>query len=144
MDQRVSVITLGVADVRRARGFYEALGWHQDGSAGDEGDQIAFFQAGGFIVSLRDRARLAADSGVLDRGCRAGVTLGYAVESPIDVDMVLAEARGAGATITQPGCRTRWGGYSGVFVDPDGQPWEVLYNPAWIRRDGGSVSLAET
>jgi predicted lactoylglutathione lyase len=140
VDQRVSVITLGVADVRRARGFYEALGWHQDGSADDEGGQIAFFRAGGLIVSLRDRARLAVDSGVLDRGCWAGVTLGYAVDSPIDVDMVLAEARGAGATITQPGSRTRWGGYSGVFVDPDGQAWEVLHDPAWTLRDDGPVS----
>ena len=141
MDQRVSVITLGVADVGRAQAFYEALGWRLDAGVDDETDHIAFFQAGGFIVSLWDRKRLAEDSGVKDRGSWAGVTLGYYVGSSQEVDRVLAEARAADATITRPAGKTFWGGYSGVFVDADGHPWEVLHNPRWTVHGEGSVSL---
>jgi uncharacterized protein len=141
MEQRVSVITLGVADVSRAQAFYEALGWHLDDGVDDESDHIAFFQAGGMIVSLWDRDRLARDSAVEDRGSWAGVTLGYCLGSPQEVDRVLVQARSSGATITRPAGVTFWGGYSGVFVDPDGHPWEVQHNPAWTVREDGSVVL---
>jgi uncharacterized glyoxalase superfamily protein PhnB len=141
MDQRVSVITLGVADVSRASAFYEALGWHVDDGVDDASDHIAFFQAGGLIVSLWDRSRLAVDSGVEDVGGWAGITLGYNVGRPAEVDDVISQAQAAGGTVTRSAGPTFWGGYSGVFVDPDGHPWEVGHNPAWEVRDDGSVAL---
>ena len=141
MDQRLSLITLGVGDVTRARAFYEALGWHLGGGVDDETDHVAFFQTPGLIVALWDRGKLAADSGVEDGGGWGGVTLAYNVRSPGEVDAVLAEAAAAGATVPRPGATTFWGGYSGVFVDPDGHPWEVAHNPHWTLRADGSVQL---
>ena len=93
------------------------------------------------ILSLWDRAKLAADSGVQDAGGWGGITLAYSVRSPDEVDEVLARARDAGATIPRAGGKTFWGGYSGIFVDPEGHPWEVAHNPAWTLRDDGSISL---
>ena len=141
MEQRLSLRTLGVGDVSRAQAFYEALGWHVDGGVDDDTDQVAFFQAGGFIVALWDRAKLAQDSGVEDPGGWGGVTLAYNVRSPGEVDAVLDEARAAGATIARPGAATFWGGYSGAFIDPDGHPWEVAHNPAWTVHDDGRTTL---
>ena len=141
MDKRVSVITLGVADVSRAQAFYEALGWQLDSGIDDESDHIAFFQTGGSILSLWDRAKLAEDSGVADGGGWGGVTLAHVVGSPAEVDAVIAEAQAAGARITRAAGDTFWGGYSGVFVDLDGYPWEVMHNPAWSLDVDGSVSL---
>jgi catechol 2,3-dioxygenase-like lactoylglutathione lyase family enzyme len=138
MEQRVSVITLGVAELARARAFYEALGW--SGTTLD--DDITFFQAGGMIVSLWSRQKLAGDSGIdEDRGGWGGVTLGYNVGSPEEVDAVIARAEAAGARVSRPGGTTFWGGYSGVFIDPDGHPWEVAHNPHWALRPDGSVEL---
>jgi len=137
MQQRVSLITLGVADSRRARAFYEALGW--SGESPD--DDVVFFQAGGMIVALWGRDQLAADSMVRDGGGWGGVTLAYNVGSPAEVDATLAEAEAAGATIGRPGAATFWGGYSGIFIDPDGHPWEVAHNPGWTIAPDGSVHL---
>jgi catechol 2,3-dioxygenase-like lactoylglutathione lyase family enzyme len=141
MDQRVSLITLGVADVTRAQAFYEALGWKLSGGVDDDTDHVAFFQTGGFIVALWGRAKLATDSGVSDGGGWGGVTLAYNVRSPEEVEAVLVEAKAAGATVPRPGGATFWGGYSGVFVDPDGHPWEVAHNPGWTVHDDGSTTL---
>jgi uncharacterized protein len=141
VDQRVSVITLGVADVGRSQCFYEVLGWRLDAGVDDESDHIAFFEAGGCIVSLWDRGRLAEDGGVEDRGTWGGVTLGYYVGSPAQVDEVMAQAGSAGAIVTRQAGVTFWGGYSGVFVDPDGHPWEVAHNPRWTVRADGSVTM---
>jgi hypothetical protein len=138
VEQRVSLITLGVGDVARARLFYEALGW-ATGAAPD--DDVVFFQAGGMIVALWGREELAADSGVVDTWGWGGVTLAHNVRSPAEVDRVLAEADAAGATISRRGAETFWGGYSGIFVDPDGHPWEVAHNPRWTIADDGSVEL---
>ena len=138
MDQRISLVTLGVTDLGRARAFYEALGWT---SAAEPDADIVFFQAGGMIVSLWSRRSLAEDSGSRDAGGWGGVTLAHNVRSPEEVGAVLAEAEKAGATIARPGAATFWGGYSGVFVDPDGHPWEVAHNPYWTFSDDGSVSL---
>ncbi len=138
MEQRVSLITLGVGDLARAREFYERLGWTSGAAPADD---VVFFQAGGMIVALWSRATLAEDSGVVDAGGWGGVTLAYNARSPAEVDAVIAEARGAGATIPREGAETFWGGYSGVFVDPDGHPWEVAHNPHWTVRDDGSVQL---
>ena len=141
MDQRLSLITLGVADVGRARAFYEALGWQMDGGVDDDTDHVAFFQAGGMIVALWGRDKLAKDSEMEDNGGWGGVTMGYNVRSPAEVDAVLDEARAAGATIGREGAETFWGGYSGLFVDPDGHPWEVAHNPGWTIHPDGSISL---
>ena len=100
-----------------------------------------FFQAGGMIVALWGRDKLAEDSRVDDGGGWGGVTLAYNVASPAEVDAVLAEAEAAGATIGRPGAATFWGGYSGIFIDPDGHPWEVAHNPGWVLQDDGSVAL---
>jgi len=138
MEQRVSLVTLGVSDLGRARAFYERLGW----TTGAEPDaDIVFFQAGGMIVALWDRAELARDTGVEDRGGFGGVTLAHNVGSPAAVDAIFAEARAAGASVTREPEATFWGGYSGVFVDPDGHAWEVAHNPFWTLRDDGSVEL---
>jgi predicted lactoylglutathione lyase len=137
VQQRVSLITLGVADTGRARAFYEALGWSGESPDGD----VVFFQANGFIVALWGRDKLAEDSVVADTGGWGGVTLAYNVESPGEVDAVLAEAEHAGATIGRAGAPTFWGGYSGLFVDPDGHPWEVAHNPAWVITGDGETRL---
>jgi hypothetical protein len=138
VEQRVSLITLGVADLPRARAFYEGLGWVT--RAGPE-DDVVFFQAGGMVVALWDRDRLAEDSGVEDAGGYGGVTLAHNVASPTEVDAVIDEARRAGALIAREGAETFWGGYSGVFVDPDGHPWEVAHNPHWTLAADGSITL---
>ncbi len=130
-------MTLGVADLDAARRFYEALGWSPAGPA----EGVVFFQSGGMIVGLWSREALAEDSGVEDSGGWGGVTLAHNVRSPAEVDAVIEEARAAGARIAREPAETFWGGYSGVFVDPDGHPWEVAHNPGWALADDGSVRL---
>ena len=138
VEQRVSLVTLGVTDLARARAFYEALGW-TTGAAPD--DDVVFFQAGGMIVALWGRDQLAEDSMVQDNGGWGGVTLAHNVRSPEEVDAVLQEAEKAGATIGRAGAETFWGGYSGVFIDPDGHPWEIAHNPGWTINADGTTSL---
>lgn len=138
MDQRVSLVTLGVSDLGRARTFYEALGWRT--GAGPD-DDVVFFQAGPLVVALWDRAALAEDSAVEDNGGWGGITLAYNVGSPEKVDAVIDEARAAGATIGREPARAFWGGYSAVFLDPDGHPWEVAHNPHWTLHPDGSISI---
>ena len=139
MEQRVSLITLGVRDLARARAFYEALGWTS--GAGQE-DDVVFFQAGGMVVALWGREQLAEDSGVEDAGGWGGITLAYNARSPEEVDAVIEEARAAGATIPRAGAATFWGGYSGMFIDPEGHAWEVAHNPHWTVADDGTVRLS--
>jgi uncharacterized protein len=138
MKQRVSVITLGVADLGRARRFYEALGWKTNAEPGDD---VVFFQAGDMVVSLWDRVRLAEDSCVEDSGGWGGVTPAVNVGSPAEVDAVIEEARAAGAKIGREPAETFWNGYSAVFVDPEGHPWEIAHNPHWTIAEDGGVSL---
>ena len=137
MEQRLTCLTLGVTDFVRACAFYEALGWKGVSPDGE----VVFFQAGGMVLALWDRGLLAADSAVDDSGGWGGVTLAHNVRSPEEVDTVLAQAEAAGARIGRPGAATSWGGYSGVFVDPDGHPWEVAHNPGWRLADDGTVHL---
>jgi uncharacterized protein len=137
VEQRLSLVTLGVFDFGRARRFYEALGW-QTGAA--LGADVVFFRAGGTVLALWGRGELAEDSGVEDGGGWGGVTLAHNVRSPEEVDSVLAEAERAGATITRAAGQAFWGGYTGVFTDPDGHAWEVAHNPRWtFAADGGVV-----
>jgi predicted lactoylglutathione lyase len=140
MEQRVSLITLGVNDLARARQFYEALGWVTGAAPGDD---VVFFQTGSLIVALWDRTQLGEDSVMTDSGGWGGVTLAYNTRSREEVDAVLTEAERAGATIGRPGAETFWGGYSGIFVDPAGHPWEVAHNPHWTITEDGSTLLNE-
>ena len=139
MDQRLSLVTLGVRDLARAKAFYETLGWT---SGAQPADDVVFFQTGCMIVALWGREQLAEDSGVEDGGGWGGVTLAYNARSPEEVDSVIDEARAAGGPIARGGAATFWGGYSGIFVDPDGHPWEVAHNPHWTVAADGSVSLS--
>ncbi|MDQ6855808.1 MAG: VOC family protein [Candidatus Dormibacteraeota bacterium] len=137
MEQRVSLITLGVADIERAHTFYRTLGWSGESPDGE----VVFFQAGCMVVALWARDKLAADSAVTDTAGWGGVTLAYNVDSPAAVDVVMADAARAGATIGRAAAQTFWGGYSGVFIDPDGHPWEVAHNPGWRLGQDGSTNL---
>jgi hypothetical protein len=139
MDQRLSVVTLGVADLARARRFYErGLGW-VPGSASEE---IVFFQIGGSILSLFPREALAADAGLASAGSGfGGFTLGHVVAERHQVDEVMETARRAGAKILKPAQDAFWGGYSGYFAGPDGHAWEVAWNPAWGFGPDGAVRL---
>lgn len=137
MEQRLSLVTLGVADLERSRAFYTALGWE---AADSPDEEVVFFQAGGLVVGLWDRRRLADDSGVVDSGGWGGVTLAHNVGSPTEVDAVIDQARAAGAVVAREPAPTFWGGYSGAFVDPDGHPWEIAHNPYWtITADGDTL-----
>ena len=139
MEQRLSLVTLGVRDLERARRFYEALGWTSGAAPADD---VVFFQAGCMIVALWGREQLAEDTVVEDSGGWGGITLAYNARSPAEVDAVLAEAEAAGGKIARPGAETFWGGYSGVFVDTEGHAWEVAHNPNWTIQDDGAVRLS--
>jgi len=129
MEQRISLVTLGVADLARARAFYEALGW-RGGQQPD--DEICFFQAGGMVVGLWT---------ALGGHGAPGIELAHNVRSPEEVDAVLAEAERAGGTLVRPATRMDWGGTSGAFADPDGYVWEVAHNPGWTLAEDGSVRI---
>ncbi len=140
MDQRLSVVTLGVANLKRARRFYEkGLGW-ETASAKDA--DAVFFQIGGSVLGLYPRGALAEDASITKEGSGfGGITLAYNARNRQEVDGVLAEAAKAGATILKPAGKVFWGGYSGYFTDPDGHPWEVAWNPHWTLGEDGSVTL---
>jgi len=129
MEQRLSLVTLGVRDLGRARAFYEALGWT---GAQQPDDEVAFFQAGGMVFGLWT---------ALGGHGAPGIELAHNVRSPEEVDALLGEAAHAGATIIRPPVRTDWGGYSGAFADPDGYVWEIAHNPGWTLASDGSVRL---
>lgn len=139
MDQRLSLVTLGVADLRRAVSFYGALGWQPDNDY--EAQDVAFFQGPGTVVALWSREELEKDSAVTDSGGWGGVTLAYNTRSTDEVDAVIEQARAAGATIGREPAETFWGGYSGIFIDPDGHPWEVAHNPHWRITDDGQTRI---
>jgi predicted lactoylglutathione lyase len=140
VEQRISLITLGVNDLARARTFYEQLGWQ-----GQELEQTVFFQVGGMVVVLWGRDKLAEDSGIADTGADGfgGIALAQNVRSRAEVDAVLAEAASAGARITQPARETFYGGYAGHFADPDGHIWEIAYNPGFTLNQDGTLTLPD-
>ena len=140
MEQRISLITLGVADVSRARTFYERLGWQ-----GQETEETVFFQAGSMALILWARHKLAGDAGIEDgkAGGFGGLTLAHNVRSRAEVDGLLANAADAGAEITQPARETFYGGYAGYFRDPDGHVWEIAYNPGFHLDPDGSITLPD-
>ncbi len=137
MDQRISLVTLGVADLDRSRRFYEdGLGWVK----GSHEDEVAFYQlSNGLVLAIWSRAELAADARVADTGATfSGISVAFNTRSHDEVDEVLAAAEAAGATVTKPAEEQVWGGYSGYFADPDGHPWEVAYNPPLAELAGGA------
>ncbi|MBQ0986459.1 VOC family protein [Streptomyces sp. F63] len=140
MEQRISLITLGVADVARSRAFYERLGWR-----GQEVEGTVFFQAGCLGLVLWNRGKLARDSGVEDTRADGfgGIALAHNLRSPEEVDGLLTAAGDAGATITRPGAATFYGGYAGTFTDPDGHVWEVAHNPGFPLAEDGSLTLPD-
>jgi catechol 2,3-dioxygenase-like lactoylglutathione lyase family enzyme len=139
MEPRLSLVTLGVADVARARTFYEALGFRA-GKASQ--DSVTFFDAGGVVLALYGRASLAEDATVEDSEPGfSGIALAHNARSEAEVDRALDEAVGAGGRLIKPAAKTFWGGYSGYFADPDGHLWEVAYNPYFKLGSDGRVEL---
>ncbi len=139
MEQRITMVTLGVTDLERARGFYEALGW----TATVNMDATTFYQAGGMIVGLYGRTALAEEAGVEDHGATfSGIALAHNVRGRHEVDEVLDQAVAAGGTLVRAAEDVFWGGYSGYFADPDGHLWEVAWNPHWTLADDGSIRLS--
>lgn len=143
MEQRISLITLGVADLPRARTFYEGLGWK-----GQEVEETVFFQTGGIGVVLWSREKLAQDCGLEDRhptppGDFGGIALAHNVRSAAEVDDLIATAERAGATVTRPPATTFYGGYAGTFVDPDGHAWEIAHNPGFPLAEDGSITIPD-
>jgi catechol 2,3-dioxygenase-like lactoylglutathione lyase family enzyme len=142
MEQRLSLVTLGVADLARSRRFYEeGLGWRASSASTDD---VAFFQLGGIALALWGRAELAADAGLPPPGPGGGfggVALAHNVHRREEVDAVLARARAAGGRDLRPGTGTAWGGYTGYFADPDGHLWEVAWNPFFALDADGTLRL---
>ena len=140
MEQRLSLVTLGVADVTRARTFYERLGWQ-----GQEVEETVFFQAGGIALVLWGRDKLAGDADIEDRNTDGfgGVVLAHNVRSRSEVDEALGEAATAGARITQAARETFYGGYAGCFTDPDGHLWEIAYNPGFALGPDGALTVPD-
>ncbi len=147
MDQRVSLITLGVKDLAKARSFYlDGLGWREQAPPSNE--QVCFIQMNGVVFGLYPLAAFAeeanlkpADPETSDMGFR-GTALAYNTRTKEDVDQVMAKAESAGATIVKPAEEVFWGGYSGYFADPDGHLWEVAWNPFAILDEAGNFSIA--
>lgn len=140
VEQRVSLVTLGVTDLARSRAFYEALGWR-----GQETEETVFFQAGGAVVVLWGREKLAADSGVDtgQPGGFGGIVLAHNVGSRAEVQEIVVAAEGAGAVVTRPAAETFYGGYAACFADPDGHLWEVAHNPGFTLAGDGSLILPD-
>lgn len=141
VEQRISIVTLGVSDPVKSRAFFERLGWRRS-VKGAEG--IAFFQVGGIVLALYSRDELAKDAGVDSGGGGfGGITLAYNARGREEVDTVLAEAVAAGATLRKPAQEAFWGGYSGYFADLDGYLWEVAWNPSFPIDSAGNIRLPE-
>ena len=139
MEQRISIVTLGVSDLARSTKFFEALGWH-----GQEVQETVFFQAGGQAVVLWGREKVADDVGIDDDGSGfGGIALAQNVRSREEVDAVVAAARAAGATVTKEPAETFYGGYAGYFLDPDGHAWEIAHNPGFTVEPDGSLTLPD-
>jgi uncharacterized protein len=141
MEQRVTLITIGVHDLARSTAFFERLGWRRSAR---QAQGVSFFQCGGVVVSLFPRAELAKDAGISPQGEGfGGFALAYNTRLKDEVDAVLAEAKAAGADIVKPGQEAFWGGYSGYFRDLDGHLWEVAWNPGFPFDDNGALTLPE-
>jgi uncharacterized protein len=140
MDQRITLVTLGVADVEASAAFYERLGWTRSSQSQPGG--VAFFDAGGIVFALFGIEDLAEDAGLSGEGSGfRGMSLALNLASKDKVDAVFVEAEAAGARIIKPATGTFWGGYAGYFADPDGHLWEIAHNPFWPLDDKGLIQL---
>ncbi len=140
--QRLSLVTLGVADVAASRAFYEGLGLQ---AAGTDSPGVAFFDMNGTILALFGREALAEDANVPHDGSGfRGVSLAINLESEAAVDRAFAFVAGKGADIVQPARKVFWGGYAGYFADPDGHLWEIAFNPFWPLDSDGRPTLPPT
>ena len=141
MQQRLSLITLGVADLARSRAFYEALGWRA--SSASQGD-VVFFQLNGMGLSLYPRAALAEDARVADSPAGfSGISLAQNQRSEAEVDALYARMIAAGASVVKRPEKVFWGGYSGYVADPDGHLWEIAHNPFFPLDDAGNLHLPD-
>jgi catechol 2,3-dioxygenase-like lactoylglutathione lyase family enzyme len=141
MEQRISLITLGVHDLAASTAFYEALGWQRSMR---QAEGVSFFQCGGLAFALWPWASLAADAGVSpERSGSGGFALAYNTRTREEVDAVLAEVAALGAVIVKPAAEVFWGGYSGYFSDLDGHLWEVAWNPGFALDAAGAVTLPD-
>ncbi len=142
MDQRISVVTLGVKDLKASKEFYaKGFGW----TPAFENQEILFYQAGGMVFALFLRDQLAADFNADPATFGpAAMALAYNVRAREEVDSVLEQAVSAGAKLLKPAEQASWGGYSGYFADPDGFAWEVAWNPGWHIAPDGSIDLGKT
>ena len=139
MEQRISIVTLGVANLERSGKFYERLGWRRCVS---NAEGIVFYQVGGMAMALYPRSHLAKDANISpDGGGFGGIALSYNARSRAEVDRILAEVEAAGAKILKPAHEAFWGGYSGYFADPDNFVWEVAWNPSFPIAEDGSIRL---
>jgi uncharacterized protein len=142
MEQRLGLVTLGVADLARSRRFHEeGLGWKASGASTGE---VAFFQLGGIALAPGGREALAEDARLPapgPGGAFGGIALAHNVRTREEVDAILARARARapGGRVLRPGEDTSWGGYTGCFADPDGHLWEVAWNPRFTLRDDGGL-----
>jgi catechol 2,3-dioxygenase-like lactoylglutathione lyase family enzyme len=140
MEQRISLITLGVADLARSRAFYEALGWRAD-PASTEG--IVYFDLGGTALALFARAALARGAVIEDEGAAfSGITLTYYVRRQEEIYDLLGQVKAAGGAVLKPAGKVPWGGYVGWFADPDGHPWEVAWSPNVRLDSAGRLRLS--
>jgi uncharacterized protein len=136
--QRVTLITLGVSDLARARAFYAALGW----KPADETPGVSFYQMHGALLGLFPLAELAKDQGRPDAVLGTGAaTLAQNFATEAQVDAAYAHALDCGATALKPPEKVFWGGYSGYYTDPDGHVWELAHNPFWPLAADGTLTL---
>jgi uncharacterized protein len=140
MKPRITLITLGVDDLRKAVRFYrDGLGLETDGIVGTEFENgaVAFFELqAGLKLALWPRTSIAHDTGLpLSSLSPTEFTIGHNVSSKAEVDAVMKQAQTAGAVLVKPAHDTFWGGYAGCFQDPDGHVWEVAWNPQWVLQD---------
>lgn len=141
MEQRISLVTLGVRDMARARAFYEALGWQR---SGPDAGEVTFFQCGGVIVGLYGFADLAADANAVpETAGGTAVSIAHNARTKDGVDAILAEAEAAGAPVVKAAAETPWGGYVGYFRDPDGHLWEIAWNPHFPIDGTGAIRLPD-
>ena len=137
---RLSIVTLGVADLERSKTFYEALGWKRTASSNEE---ICWYRTADSYLGLFPRDLLAADANLppAPPAPFGGITLAICVASEEEVEGAIATAEQAGAKVIKPPERAEWGGFSGYFADPDGHPWEVAYNPNFPIGEDGRISI---